>query len=211
MAGFDAMMERVADVPAADDAAPAAGARLAHPGDVFDLLREARPRRRPRAGATLHELFRVMTMSVGDLLDDYFENDALKGAYASTGVVGVWAGPRTPGTAYNLLHHELGELDGVGGAWGHVRGGMGAISEAIAASARAHGADIRTERAGRLDRRGRRPRDRRDAGERRGADAPARPLRRAPEDDRARPRRRRALPGRGRRGHAALPLAAAGR
>jgi phytoene dehydrogenase-like protein len=85
-----------------------------------------------------------MTMSVGDLLDDFFENDALKGAYASTGVVGVWAGPRSPGTAYNLLHHELGELDGVGGAWGHVRGGMGAISEALAGSARAAGAVIRT-------------------------------------------------------------------
>ena len=86
----------------------------------------------------------MMTMSVGDLLDDWFVNDALKGAYASTGVVGVWAGPRSPGTAYNLLHHELGELDGVGGAWGHVRGGMGAISESIAASARAHGATVRT-------------------------------------------------------------------
>ena len=68
-----------------------------------------------------------MTTSVGDLLDDWFETDALKGAMASTGVVGVWAGPRTPGTAYNLLHHELGELDGVKGAWGHVRGGMGSI------------------------------------------------------------------------------------
>ena len=93
----------------------------------------------------------MMTMSVGDLLDDWFENDALKGAYASTGVVGVWAGPRTPGTAYNLLHHELGELDGVGGAWGHVRGGMGAISEAIAAQR----AGVRR---GRPDRRRRSPR-----------------------------------------------------
>jgi phytoene dehydrogenase-like protein len=60
-------------------------------------------------------------------------------------VVGVWAGPRTPGTAYNLLHHALGELEGVSGAWGHVRGGMGAISNAIAASARASGAVIRTD------------------------------------------------------------------
>ena len=76
----------------------------------------------------MHELFRVMTMSVGDLLDDWFETDELKGAIGSTGVVGVWAGPRTPGTAYNLLHHALGELNGVPGAWGHVRGGMGAIS-----------------------------------------------------------------------------------
>ena len=76
-----------------------------------------------------------MTMSVGDLLDDWFENDLYKGATASTGVVGVWAGPRTPGTAYNLLHHALGEIDGVAGLWGHVKGGMGAISQAIAKSA----------------------------------------------------------------------------
>jgi phytoene dehydrogenase-like protein len=86
----------------------------------------------------------VMTMSVGDLLDDWFENDLYKGATASTGVVGVWAGPRTPGTAYNLLHHALGEIDGVAGLWGHVKGGMGAISQAIARSAEASGAVIRT-------------------------------------------------------------------
>ena len=85
-----------------------------------------------------------MTMSVGDLLDDWFENDLYKGATASTGVVGVWAGPRTPGTAYNLLHHALGEIDGVAGLWGHVKGGMGAISQAIAKSAEASGAAIRT-------------------------------------------------------------------
>jgi phytoene dehydrogenase-like protein len=92
----------------------------------------------------LIELYRLMTMSVGDLLDEWFEDDVIKGAYASTGVVGVWAGPRTPGTAYNLLHHALGELDGVPGAWGHVRGGMGAISNALARSAESKGAIIRT-------------------------------------------------------------------
>ena len=85
-----------------------------------------------------------MTMSVGDLLDEWFESDAIKGSFASTGVVGVWAGPRTPGTAYNLLHHALGELNGVSGLWGHVRGGMGGISEALARSAEAAGATIRT-------------------------------------------------------------------
>src|SRR6185503_13148893 len=63
------------------------------------------------------------TMSVGDLLDDWFECDAFKGAMASSGVVGVWAGPRTPGTAYNLLHHELGEIDGVSGQSIDVRDG----------------------------------------------------------------------------------------
>ena len=78
-------------------------------------------------------------MSVGDMLDGFFENDYLKGSIASTGVVGVWAGPHTPGTAYNLLHHALGELDGNEGSWGQVIGGMGAISQAIASrpSARA--------------------------------------------------------------------------
>jgi phytoene dehydrogenase-like protein len=93
----------------------------------------------------MHELFRIMTMAVGDLLDDWFETDAVKGAIGSTGVVGVWAGPRTPGTAYNLLHHELGELDGIPGAWGHVKGGMGGISQALARSAEAHGAFVRTD------------------------------------------------------------------
>ena len=83
-------------------------------------------------------------MSVADLLDDHFEHDGLKGSIASTGVVGVWAGPRTPGTAYNLLHHALGEIDGISGGWGQVIGGMGAISQALARSAEASGAEIRT-------------------------------------------------------------------
>ncbi|HEX6024031.1 MAG TPA: NAD(P)/FAD-dependent oxidoreductase [Solirubrobacter sp.] len=143
MPAFEDMMERVANVlrPMMLKPPPAVGSK--HPGDVLELLREA-GRAAGLSRRQLHELYRMMTMSVGDLLDDWFENDALKGAYASTGVVGVWAGPRTPGTAYNLLHHELGELDGVGGAWGHVKGGMGAISQALAASANAHGAAIRT-------------------------------------------------------------------
>jgi phytoene dehydrogenase-like protein len=113
------------------------------PGDVLSLLREA-GRAAGLSRRDLLELYRIFTMSVGDLLDERFESDAIKGAFASTGVVGVWAGPRTPGTAYNLLHHALGELEGVGGSWGHVRGGMGAISQAIARSAEHAGATIRT-------------------------------------------------------------------
>ena len=65
-------------------------------------------------------------------------------AHGHRRALSVWAGPRTPGTAYNLLHHALGELEGVSGLWGHVRGGMGAISMAIARSAEASGATIRT-------------------------------------------------------------------
>jgi phytoene dehydrogenase-like protein len=110
---------------------------------VRPLLLMRPPVRLPRR-RDLYDLYRIMTMSVADLLDEWFEDDAIKGAYASTGVVGVWAGPRTPGTAYNLLHHELGELNGVPGLWGHVKGGMGAISSAMARSAESAGATIRT-------------------------------------------------------------------
>jgi phytoene dehydrogenase-like protein len=143
MPAFEALLHRAAGFlrPLMLRPPPALGSR--RPGDVAELLREA-GRAAGLGRRDMQELFRLLTMSVGDLLDDWFTDDAIKGAYASTGVVGVWAGPRTPGTAYNLLHHELGELDGVSGAWGHVRGGMGAISQAIAASARAAGAVIRT-------------------------------------------------------------------
>lgn len=115
----------------------------APPSDLLSMLaagaRAMSLGRRDRA-----DLYRLFTQSVGDLLDDWFETDALKGALASTGVVGVWAGPRTPGTAYNLLHHWVGEVDGVVGAWGQPQGGMGAIASAIARSAASSGAVIRT-------------------------------------------------------------------
>ena len=121
---------------------PALGSKT--PGDIASLLREG-ARLAGLSKRDTANLVRIFTMSVGDLLDDWFEHDALKGSIASTGVVGVWAGPRTPGTAYNLLHHALGELDGMGGVWGQVVGGMGAISNAIARSAESHGATILTE------------------------------------------------------------------
>jgi phytoene dehydrogenase-like protein len=140
---FQALLERMGDFlrPMLLRPPPAVGSR--HPGDLLGLLREA-GRAAGLSRRDIHDFYRVMTMSVGDLLDDWFECDAFKGAMASTGVVGVWAGPRTPGTAYNLLHHELGEIDGVPGLWGHVKGGMGAISQAIARSAESAGAVIRT-------------------------------------------------------------------
>ncbi|MQA76462.1 MAG: NAD(P)-binding protein, partial [Solirubrobacterales bacterium] len=122
-------------------AAPALGSKA--PGDLAALLREG-ARMAGFSKREIHELVRVFTMSVGDLLDDHFELDGLKGSTASSGVVGVWAGPRTPGTAYNLLHHALGECAGIEGAWGQVVGGMGAISQAIARSAQSAGAEILT-------------------------------------------------------------------
>jgi phytoene dehydrogenase-like protein len=93
----------------------------------------------------LARLVDLMTMSVGDFLDDWFEDESVKGALAYGGVIGAWAGPMSPGTAYVLLHHRMGETAGARGGWGFVRGGMGALSNAIADAARAAGADIRTE------------------------------------------------------------------
>ena len=142
-AGFEELLFRAAAFvrPMMLREPPPVGSK--HPADVASLLREA-GRMAGFSQRDVHELVRVFTMSVGDLLDDWFELDGLKGSIASTGVVGVWAGPRTPGTAYNLLHHALGELDGIEGAWGQVIGGMGTISQAIARSAAAAGAEILT-------------------------------------------------------------------
>jgi len=121
---------------------PALGSR--HPADLAALVREG-ARAAGMSRRDVHDLVRLFTMSVADLLDDWFETPGIKGSVASTAVVGVWAGPHTPGTAYNLLHHALGEIDGISGGWGQVIGGMGAISMAIARSAEAAGAQIRTD------------------------------------------------------------------
>jgi phytoene dehydrogenase-like protein len=93
---------------------------------------------------TLAEVMRIFTASVADLLDDWFESEALKSALATDGVIGAAAGPRTPGTAYVLLHHQMGRAAGSRGLWGFARGGTGAVSQAIASAARAAGAEIRT-------------------------------------------------------------------
>lgn len=85
----------------------------------------------------------LMTKSAADFLGLWFESDVVKAAFAFDGIVGAYAAPSTPGTAYVLLHHCWGEVNGKPGVWGHARGGMGAISEAIAASARSHGAVTR--------------------------------------------------------------------
>src|SRR5690242_6976838 len=89
----------------------------------------------------------LMTMSAADFLDQWFETDPLKATMAASGIIGTFQGIRSPGTAYVLLHHYMGEIDGVLRAWGIPRGGTGAVSESIADAARALGAEIRTETA----------------------------------------------------------------
>src|SRR5687768_10476074 len=91
-----------------------------------------------------HALFKLMTMSSADFLDEWFEFDTLKATKSASGIIGTFLGPRSPGSAYVLLHHYMGEIDGAFRAWGFQKGGTGAISETIARAARAHGVEIRT-------------------------------------------------------------------
>jgi len=88
---------------------------------------------------------RILTQSVKDFLDPWFESEEVKTALATDGVIGTKGGPCTPGTAYVLMHHCMGGVGGKRGLWGFVRGGMGGITQAMADSARSAGASIRTE------------------------------------------------------------------
>src|SRR5215217_2638642 len=97
----------------------------------------------------------LMTMSAADFLGQWFETDPLKATMAASGIIGTYQGVRSPGTAYVLLHHYMGEIDGAFRAWGIPKGGTGGISNAIASAARANGAEIRTEApVARIDTRG---------------------------------------------------------
>lgn len=93
----------------------------------------------------IYEYVRFFTMSAADFLEDYFESDLVKSAMASPGIIGTALGVYSPGSAYILLHHVMGDVDGSIGAWGLARGGMGAISRAIANALREAGGEIRTE------------------------------------------------------------------
>jgi phytoene dehydrogenase-like protein len=92
-----------------------------------------------------YNLVQLMTMSSADFLDQWFETDVLKATMSASGIIGTLLGIRSPGTAYVLLHHYMGEIDGTFRAWGLPRGGTGAISNAIGAAARELGVEIRTQ------------------------------------------------------------------
>jgi phytoene dehydrogenase-like protein len=154
----------IAKFSAADaDAYPRYEAHLAALGRVLGPLLEQIPPRlgshRPadllRQGLLLRHLrgldergavdvTRLLTGSIADLIEEYFRSDALLGLLSVSGVIGTWAGPRSAGTAYVMLHHHIGDVDGQAGAWGFPRGGMGGVTGALAAAARSFGASIRT-------------------------------------------------------------------
>jgi phytoene dehydrogenase-like protein len=116
---------------------------------VSELIKAGRlANRMRRLGLDLQrELLDVFTASAGDYLDGWFESSAIKAAYGFDAMVGNYASPYAAGSAYVLLHHCFGEVNGKKGLWGHAIGGMGAITAAMAAAAAAHGAEIRTASA----------------------------------------------------------------
>jgi phytoene dehydrogenase-like protein len=144
MPRWDAWLEGLADVlgPLLLTVPPKLGSR--RPGDLAETLRLAW-RQRGLSVRTVADVTRLMTMSIADLLDDWFESPQVKGALAVNGVIGTWAGPYEPGTAYVMAHHSIGDIgDGHLGNWGFQEGGMGAVADAIGGAAREQGATIRT-------------------------------------------------------------------
>ena len=93
----------------------------------------------------LGDTLRFWTMSIGDFLDEYFETDVIKAHLAGSGIIGTALGVYSPGTAYVLLHHYMGEVDGTVGAWGFARGGMGSVAKAIAGAFQSFGGEIKTD------------------------------------------------------------------
>jgi phytoene dehydrogenase-like protein len=112
-------------------------------GDLVDYLKIA-AKMRGLSPKEIVGLVKIFTQSAVEFLDEWFESDQFKVTLATDAVIGANGGPRSPGTAYILLHHVMGSVSGHRGLWGFVRGGMGAVSDAIAASARSRGVEIRT-------------------------------------------------------------------
>ena len=141
---WEAWMKGVADVlgPLLLQSPPHVGSIA-----VGDLLATAKAawKMRKLGVRGVGDVTRLFTMSITDLLDDWFESDAVKGMLTVNGIIGTWAGPDEPGTAYVMLHHSIGDVgDGHLGSWGFQQGGMGGVSDSIRARAEHFGAEIRT-------------------------------------------------------------------
>jgi phytoene dehydrogenase-like protein len=141
---WDSWMADLAGVlgPLLGDIPPRLGSRRA-----ADLLGQLKLLRRLKGLDVRRsvEATRLFTMSISDLLDEFFTSDEVKGLLSVSGIIGTWAGPRSAGTAYVMAHHHIGDLgDGRTGAWGFPRGGMGGVTQAMASAARSFGAEVRT-------------------------------------------------------------------
>ena len=141
---WDAWMGKLAGVlgPLLSTVPPRLGSRR-----PVDLAEQARLAWRLRGLDTrgVADVTRLFTLSIADLLEEFFESPELQAVLAVSGVIGTWAGPRAPGTAYVMAHHHIGDIgDGHLGSWGFPRGGMGGVTQAMAAAASALGAELRT-------------------------------------------------------------------
>jgi len=136
---WEGWMGRLAGIvgPLLDAVPPKVGSKRV--GDLLGQARLAAKLRKVDVRAAF-DLTRLFTASIADLLEARFESDALRGVLSVSGVIGTWAGPRSAGTAYVMLHHHIGES-----TWGFPRGGMGAVSRAIASAATGFGAELRTD------------------------------------------------------------------
>ncbi|MSP24549.1 MAG: NAD(P)/FAD-dependent oxidoreductase [Myxococcales bacterium] len=139
MAQLARHVKPIIDQPAPDPAS-------LHPGELLRLARLGKPFRELGARG-VHHLVKMMTMSAADFLDEWFESDVLKAPMAVSGIIGTYLGVRSPGTAYVMLHHYMGEIDGAMRAWGFARGGTGEVSMSIARAAQSFGAELRTNAA----------------------------------------------------------------
>ncbi|HXJ73279.1 MAG TPA: NAD(P)/FAD-dependent oxidoreductase, partial [Candidatus Dormibacteraeota bacterium] len=137
---FEAMLERVAGFlePLLMQTPPNPWTNA--PGQLLQLGRIAWNFR--QLGPDGQKAIEILTGAANPILDRWFESEEVKTTLSTDAIIGAFATPSMPGTAYVLFHHVMGECDGVRGVWGYVRGGMGALSEAIAASAREQGADF---------------------------------------------------------------------
>ncbi len=140
---YEAMLERVADVlePTLIMRPP----NLLRPGlkDLWRLLKLGRAFQ--RMGTAMSEAIEVLAGPARTILDRWFESEQLKATLATDAIIGAMASPSMPGTAYVLFHHVMGETNGKRGVWAYVKGGMGALTQALASAARSLGVDIRTE------------------------------------------------------------------
>jgi phytoene dehydrogenase-like protein len=142
---WEAWLGAMADVlsPLLAETPPRLGSK--QPGDLLEQAKLAWQARSWDVRA-LANITRLFTSSIADLLEDEFESDAMRGALSVSGVIGTWAGPRSPGTAYVMAHHSIGDVgDGKLGAWGVPEGGMGSVTQALRDAAESFGATVRTE------------------------------------------------------------------
>ncbi len=140
---YEAMLERMVEVvePTLDRAPP--DPLSSRPSDLWSFLKLGLSAR--KLGSELYRFVSMMTGSARQMLDEWFESEELKVTLATDAIIGAMASPEMPGTAYVLFHHVMGETDGARGVWGYVRGGMGALSESIASSAKDLGVEIVTD------------------------------------------------------------------